>query len=473
MTATPASAATHVCFVNHASLLIRRAGRYLLTDPWHQKPAFGSWLPTFPQYMHPAYLAALGSRLSVLISHGHDDHCDDDFLSLLHKDTQFVTAKFGSPSVINRLKRLGFENVLTADAQGTRLPDGFFVKAYISPDRSLDDATYTIHTGDGLVIHCNDNWNAFDPGIRDDILRDRNAFDDHNVMLLSQSNSASGYPLNYSDIPANDKVAVLRIKVRSMVLQGLRNTESLSLTRMFSYAGFASVFVEGKPEYNTLGMLPTARFLKDELLTDPEAQAQLRKVDIAEYYPGDVIDLGSGALIKAFIDSTHYGDDAIKAAAGRYYQQAGAVGACDTYSTATPAAFDAGKLRYFLDGLGSFVLRKLDTDAGAFKSVLGKSFEIHVIDVDVRQRLVFGKGAVAASDAVPPNKRLSVRSDLLARVLDGELLFENLYTGYEGEWQRFPSSVYNRDIVMFLVMYSYLYKNRLASIYRRADAATP
>lgn len=470
MTSIQSGDSTRVCFVNHASLLIRRGDRYLMTDPWHQHPAFGSWLPSFPQYMHPAYLAALGGRLSVLVSHGHDDHCDDEFLSLLHKDTQFVTANFSSPSVTNRLKRLGFTNVVTADRAGARLASGFVVKGYISPDKSLDDATYTIHTGDGLVIHCNDNWYPFDADVLDDIQRDRAGFDEHSVMLLSQSNSASGYPLTYIDIPTAEKPAVLRAKVRSMVLQGMRNAQSLSLRRMYSYAGFASVFVKGHPEYHDLGMLPTAKFLKEELLTDAQAQDLLRQVDIADFYPGDVVDLGSGMLTKAFVDSAHYGDDGIRAAVSRYYETAGVVAACDTYTrVAEPVAFDAGRLRYFLEGLGNFAQRKLDADAdaGAFKTVLGKSFEVHVTDLDLRQRLVFGTGVVAANhpQGDPPNKRLSVRSELLARVLDGELLFENLYTGYEGEWQRFPPSVYNRDIVMFLVMYSYVYKNRLASAY--------
>ena len=50
----------------------------------------------------------------------------------------------------------------------------------------------------------------------------------------------------------------------------------------------------------------------------------------------------------------------------------------------------------------------------------------------------------------------------MTQVLNGDILFENLYSGYEGQWERFPSDVYNRDIVMFVVMYSYVYMNRLA-----------
>jgi hypothetical protein len=471
MMPTNACEHTKVCFVNHSSVLIRRGDKYLLTDPWHQRPAFGSWLPSLPQYMHPAYLAALGERLSVLISHGHDDHCDDEFLLLLDKKTQFITANFSSPSVINRLKRLGFTNVLTVDRDGASVADSFIVKSYITPEKSLDDATYTINTGDGLVIHCNDNWYEFESTVYDDIRRDRDSFEEYNVMLLSQSNSASGFPLTYSDIPFDDRARLLRRKVRAMVIQGLLNAESLSLRRMFSYAGFAAIFVKDKPEYYELGLTPTARFLKSDLLNDSEAQAQLDKVDIAEFEPGDEIDLGTGELRKAFIDSGHYSDYSITSSTARYYELSGVIRSCDTYSTAKPTPFDAQQLDYFMCNLGSFVLRKLDTDLDAvsFRTMLGKSFEIQVTDLCVKRRLVFGETTVKTPDAAdsPPNKRLSVTSFLMARVLSGELLFENLYTGYEGEWQRYPSDVYNRDIVVFLVMYSYVYKNRLAAAFGR------
>ena len=101
---------TSLMFVNHASLLIKQGDRYLLTDPWHLRVGFGSWLPTFQQYVHPTYLAALGNKLSILISHGHDDHCDDHMLSIFDKDIEIVTASQRYASVpmmspVNRARR--------------------------------------------------------------------------------------------------------------------------------------------------------------------------------------------------------------------------------------------------------------------------------------------------------------------------------------------------------------------------------
>ena len=97
--------------------------RYLLTDPWYNKPAFGSWLPSFAPYIHPTYLAALGERLTILVSHGHDDHLDDRLLGIFDKKTKIVTADFTAPSVVNRLKYLGFENISTVCENETKIDE--------------------------------------------------------------------------------------------------------------------------------------------------------------------------------------------------------------------------------------------------------------------------------------------------------------------------------------------------------------
>lgn len=54
---------------------------------------------------------------------------------------------------------------------------------------------------------------------------------------------------------------------------------------------------------------------------------------------------------------------------------------------------------------------------------------------------------------------------MIVKVLIGESLFEDLYTGYNAEWDRNPQHIYNRDIIMMITMFSYVYKNRLLSNY--------
>jgi L-ascorbate metabolism protein UlaG (beta-lactamase superfamily) len=153
---------TEILFINHSSLLIKYynkefQSRYLLLDPWHTRPAFGSWLPNFHQYVNPTYIAALGEKLTILISHAHDDHCDDELLALFDKKTRIVTAKFHSGSVRRRLEALGFTNILECPEEGIEL-ESLQINSFVNREISFDDALYSISLVDCLIIHANDNW---------------------------------------------------------------------------------------------------------------------------------------------------------------------------------------------------------------------------------------------------------------------------------------------------------------------------
>ena len=97
---------------------------------------------------------------------------------------------------------------------------------------------------------------------------------------------------------------------------------------------------------------------------------------------------------------------------------------------------------------------------------MGKSFEILIEDTGLVGRIEFGGKVTLGHVSGVPNKKLIAKSSLFLKVLAGDILFENLYTGYEAEWERYPQDAYNRDIVMFIVMYSYVFKNRLCKMYR-------
>ncbi len=453
---------TEVLFVNHSSILIKSGTKYLLTDPWYEKPAFGSWLPTFPSYVHPVYLASLGKNLTILISHGHDDHCDDKLLSLFDKETEIVTAHFSSPSVINRLKKLGFNNITTVNNDGQLLADSFKIKGYIDSTRSLDDAIYTINTGNGFIIHCNDNWFKFNENCFNSILNDRNQFEDKNIMFLTQTNSASGYPLNYLNYDNKEKISILKSKIIEIVAQGMENAINLKLSKIFSYAGFATIFVKDYPEYKDLGLTPTAKFIKNVLVENPKIKNLTQYIETADYYPGDILNLSTGNLNKAFISSEFYSDLTLKNISGDYYQKYGIIDNCYTFKKVDELDFNENKLDYFLTNFNQFVIQKVKNDNKSYETILNKSFEICIPDLAIKKKIVFGADKLLTSDELIPNKRLVVTSKLISQVLNGEILFENLYTGYEGLWERFPADVYNRDIIMMIVMYSYVYKNRLA-----------
>ena len=65
---------TKVKFINHSSILVDAGETIILTDPWFDKPAFGSWLPSPPSLFHPVYLLSLAEsnkqNFILIISHG-------------------------------------------------------------------------------------------------------------------------------------------------------------------------------------------------------------------------------------------------------------------------------------------------------------------------------------------------------------------------------------------------------------------
>ena len=449
-----------VLFQNHSSLLLQYRDRYLLTDPWYNQPAFGSWLPSFAPYIHPTYIAALGDKLSILISHGHDDHLDDRLLGIFDKRTQIITADYKSPSVMNRLKRLGFENIVTVGEDETEV-SGLMISSYIVEEFSHDDAAYLIRNNDGAVIHANDNWHEYESE-HEELIRKRTfRYSKNSVLLFSQTNSASGYPLSYRNFSAKEKLAILRSKVAKMVEGGLRNAEKLNLSRMFSYAGFATPYVKDK-DYENLGFFPTASFLR-ELLSDEGIHSH---VEIFDFYPGDSITLPKGNITKAFVMG--YGDETIKGVTDSFYHTYGNINECISYKSID---VDEAVLEYwledFLNEFNQFIVRRIEGPDAHYTSLAGKKFSIEVSVTsgkNITRTIQIGTGLVNYEQH--PNKHCFVGNEAMFNVLKGESLFEDLYTGYNAEWSRNPSDVYNRDIVMMIAMFSYVYKNRLSKSLR-------
>ena len=81
--------------VNHSSFIYETNEELLLTDPWIFSNAFQGW----SQYPYPhtntvKKVFSESSKLSiVLISHAHDDHLDDIFLSKLADNVKVVILK--------------------------------------------------------------------------------------------------------------------------------------------------------------------------------------------------------------------------------------------------------------------------------------------------------------------------------------------------------------------------------------------
>jgi len=445
-----------VLFQNHSSLLIQYGDRYLLTDPWYNRPAFGSWLPTFAPYIHPTYLAALGERLSILVSHGHGDHFDDRLLTIFDRRTKIITGDFQASSVINRAQRLGFENIISVGEE-ERLVDDLLISSYIEEDFSHDDATYLIRNSDGAVIHTNDNWHAFEAS-HEALIKDRTKdYERSSILLFSQTNSASGFPLNYRIFNEAEKQKLLEEKIVKMASGGLDNAKTLGLGKMYSYAGFATTYVKDK-NYCDQGVFPTAKYLS-KLLEQYSIESD---IVIPDLYPGDSINLPGGEVTKAFISG--YEDSNIKDVTDNFYDVYGNKNECISYLDVNVDTSRLEKwIEFFLTELNAFAIKRVSGPDSHYVDLIGKEFTLEVTTSNsnnICKTIRFGEGLVTWNEKA--NKVCYVDAETLQIILKGEVLFEDLYTGYNAEWSRNPRDVYNRDIIMMIVMFSYVYKNRIS-----------
>ena len=241
-----------------------------------------------------------------------------------------------------------------------------------------------------------------------------------------------------------------------MVRDGTRNAAELGIPYFLSYAGFASVFVKDKPEYLTDSMFPTPRYLTSTFGQDiPES------VQVLDLYPGD--EFNFDGIRRSFL-GRNYSDDSIKTASTNFYHLYGKVAACDTFrESSSQVSVSSQEIDGFLANFDTFVRSKVER-SNFSPTILGKSLSI-IVDDSTRRTVQFGTGVVEPRES---NKEIFVSSKLMRAVLDGRSLFENLYTGYNAEFNRNPINEYNRDIMTYLVMYSYVH---LASVRARVKAA--
>lgn len=456
----------YVMFLNHASVLIESGGRYLLLDPWFERPAFGSWLPTLPMPIHPAYLTALGNRLSILVSHAHDDHCDDDVLRLFDPQTRVLTAKFASSSSRDRLDRIGFTDVACLPNGEVMREGPFAVTAFFGADEGVNDAVYLIECDDGVFVHCNDNWPVFAPDLAAAVGAATARCGAGSCLLASQINVASAYPFSYRQFGREEKRHRARAVIRKMLEQGLKNAAQAGIGNFLGYAGFSTVFREGVPEVG--GFVPTGAWLSRTFAEDRDLRTLMAQVGVLDMGPGDTFESGSGTLVKSIFGKSVC-RDVVAAKARQHYEQRGISARCTGPAGRVPAAVLREPLVHFAD-----TLRAYATSGPDAVSLCTKTFEIVIEDINLSIWIAFGDGVRFNVTSIhpPPNKRLYVGSVLMAAVIEGTVPFEHLYTGSLGEWERYPPDVYNRDIVSALLGFSYHWLNALTKDDALCAAAT-
>ena len=190
-------------FINHASILIEFGKYSLLTDPWYASNAFGSW------YQKPAprkddvlELIDSDQQIGVLVSHGHDDHLDEWFISHHLKNSKFFVPTFPTGGLLKRLKnKVGVDT----SSIGDKAEFGpFTLRQFINDGYTSHDAIVTIEFDSKLIIHANDNWHKWPEIMIQRLVHLKSGYAEKDVFYLAQFGIADCFPMNYPQIQKDE-----------------------------------------------------------------------------------------------------------------------------------------------------------------------------------------------------------------------------------------------------------------------------
>tara|TARA_B100001063_G_scaffold243807_1_gene275211 strand:- start:2005 stop:3330 length:1326 start_codon:yes stop_codon:yes gene_type:complete len=437
-----------VTFINHSSILfsLGKNNKIFLTDFWFQSPAFGSWLPSAPPIYHPNYLASLSFQKNfyLVISHAHDDHIDDNYLkNYFNINTKVIINKFSGPSLLKRIQRLGFKNIIQVDSKGVTIEDVKILSIH-NKKISNDDAALILKDKKYCVYHGNDNWFKLE---KDNVKRIKSFANKRKFLFASQTNSASGFPITYPQFK-KDKTKELKNKVKKMLLTGLENCKKVKADYFLPYAGYSTPYVNNF-NYNNELFHPTYRNLKKLL--------PMKNKKLLNIFCGGTIDLESGKISYPF----NFDPKDLINITDKYYKNEKIIDSCDTYKKDfIKKKTNKQELKRYMNLFNKFVSSYMERFPNFYSSVIGKTLRFSISD---KEKILFSHsikiGSKSLFNGTRCNKEFIISSNLFKLVIDKKITFENLYTGYESIIKRHPKNIYNRDIIIYLIMFGYKFYN--------------
>ena len=439
-----------VTLINHSSLLLKFEKSTILTDFWNTSPAFGSWLPSALPFYHPTYLASLSyeDNFYLTISHAHDDHIDDYFLEkYFNKQMKIIINEFPSPSLKRRLNKLGFENIILIPKNEKISFEDFEAISIFDESISNDDAGISFRNNKFNIYHGNDNWFK----LRQDNLDKLKDFSKNRKFLYcSQTNSASGHPITYPQYKEN-MGELLKKKIKKMLVTGLQNVEDLNANYFLPYAGFSKSYVKNK-DYNLSAFDPTFKNLK-ELIRNEKISSIDKMINI---FPGGTINLSNGNVDYPF----DFKPEKLIEITNDFLVGENHIKKCDTYNQEfNNQEINAKNLEDYLNEFCKFIYEYLNRFPSFYPSIKNKKICFEVFSKSNREQKTLNIENQKIFNNDDCNKKYIIPANLFNAMYEKKIVFENLYTGYEAEVMRYPKDEYNRDIIMYLDMFGYKYKN--------------
>ena len=441
-----------VTLINHSSLLFNLNGgkNTFLTDFWNEQIAFGSWLPSAPPFYNPVYLASLSYQKNfyLVISHPHDDHIDDYFLDkYFNKDMKIILNKFSSQALVRRLTKIGFKNLINIDNEKDF--GDFQCLSVFDSKVSNDDCSLVFRDKDYCLYHGNDNWFEIN---KTNLKKIENFKSNRKMVYASQTNSASGHPHVYKQFSNTEKQKMLDEKNLKMLLSGFKNIKNTKSDYFLPYAGYSKPYVKGE-NYKNEVFNPTYNNLI-KLLKGKKVEGQEKLLNI---FCGGTFDFKSEKVSYPF----DYSPENVFNITDHYYENQNIIKNCHTYTNKyNDEVSDQSVLENFLNQFNEFVKSYLEKYPEFYESIIGKKIRFIVKNTnnDLKCNLKIGD-KIFSDDKAVVNKEFEINGKLFKALLDKEILFDDLYTGFMIKISRFPKDNYNRDIILYLVMFGYKYKN--------------
>src|SRR5689334_2901639 len=101
-------------YLGHAGFIVEHEGLRLLMDPWFYPAFLCSWFP-YPDNRFLMKRVAEQRFDYLYVSHLHEDHFDQRFLSGVDRDVRILCPNYRTRGVQKRFQALGFTKIVPLD----------------------------------------------------------------------------------------------------------------------------------------------------------------------------------------------------------------------------------------------------------------------------------------------------------------------------------------------------------------------
>jgi len=394
-------------------------------------------------------------NFGIIISHGHDDHCDDSFLEKLSTDIPFFIPDYKSIGMKKRISSKGFENIIEINGEKGANFGPFTFSSDVVDFESEDNAIIGIYTKDYSFIHANDCSIPLPKNILDALnSKSKTAKVKY---FASQTNRANCWPYQYPQIKdslSNKEFEKLVLEsIQKTIQRAVDNANYLKSDVFISYAGYTAAIPLLMCEPPVQQFFPSPSNIK-------KLNLDWSDVQLSDAMPGDVIDTMSKEVIKPFWNRLSSLEDISKKFLERKRLTYKEILPDKYYDESMMTTEELiGWLQEYMKKFNDFVLKSFDNNLP--KELKGKVFRISIEDIGKSVTLTLGESDQKHNDDVVPTKEMIIDRARARALVVGKMNFESFYVGFNGTFKRNPVDVHNVLLIGFLQKFAYVYQKRL------------